>query len=85
MIRERTMAGVARARAKGKHIGRPVVEVDLRAAVAMLNEGYGLKAIAKATGISRSTLRRRLTEAGHLDLTPEIVGVQNSPSEAVVK
>ena len=69
LIKERTNAGVARARAKGKHIGRPVVEVDLRPALAMLREGFGLKSVSKATGIPRSTLRRKIAE----------VGVQKSP------
>ena len=64
LIRERVQAGVDRARAKGKHCGRPVVVIDLRPAVAMLREGHGLKAISKALGVSRSTLRARLVEAG---------------------
>ena len=64
LIRERVQAGVDRARRQGKHLGRPVVQVDLRPAVAMLEKGYGLKAVAAATGVPRSTLRRRLQEAG---------------------
>jgi len=64
MIRERVVAGVRRAQAKGTHCGRPVVEFDLRPAVSMLEAGYGLKAIGKSLGTSRTTLRRRLTEAG---------------------
>lgn len=65
IIRERVVAGVRRAQAAGRHCGRPVVDLDLRPAVAMLEQGHGLKAIAKATGVSRTTLRRRLSEAGH--------------------
>lgn len=65
LIRERVVAGVRRAQAKGKHCGRPRVELDLRPAVAMLDQGHGLKAIAKALRVSRTTLRERLTEAGH--------------------
>jgi len=49
MIKERVIAGVRRAQAQGKHCGRPRVQIDLRPALAMLNEGYGLKAIARAT------------------------------------
>lgn len=64
LIRERVLAGVRRAQAKGTHCGRPVVEMDLRPAVAMLNSGHGLKAIASSLGVSRATLRRRLEEAG---------------------
>lgn len=64
LIRERVKAGVARAKAKGKHCGRPRVELDLRPALAMLQTGYGLKAVSKSLGVSRATLRRRLAEAG---------------------
>lgn len=64
IIRERVIAGVRRAQAQGKHCGRPKVELELRPAVAMLNEGRGLREVAKILGVSRSTLRRRLREAG---------------------
>lgn len=64
LIRERVVAGVRRAQAEGKHCGRPRVEMDLRPALAMLDRGHGLKATAKALKLSRSTLRRRLKEAG---------------------
>jgi DNA invertase Pin-like site-specific DNA recombinase len=63
-IRERVIAGVRRAQAAGKHCGRPKVEMDLRPALAMLDQGHGLKTTAKALGVSRATLRRRLAEAG---------------------
>lgn len=64
LIRERVVAGVRRAQAKGTHCGRPVVEIDLRPAVSMLEDGYGLKAISTSLGVSRATLRRRLADAG---------------------
>lgn len=38
--------------------------MDLRPALAMMQLGHGLKATATALGVSRSTLRRRLFEAG---------------------
>jgi len=63
-IRERVIAGVRRAQATGKHCGRPKVELDLRPALAMLDQGHGLKTTANALGVSRATLRRRLSEAG---------------------
>jgi DNA invertase Pin-like site-specific DNA recombinase len=40
-----------------------MVTVDLRPAIAMIEKGYGLKAVATALGLSRSTLRRRLEES----------------------
>ncbi|GMV42234.1 MAG: putative resolvase/invertase/recombinase [Myxococcales bacterium] len=64
LIQERVVAGVRRAQSQGTHCGRPVVDLDLRPAVSMLNSGYGLKAISKCLGVSRATLRRRLEEAG---------------------
>lgn len=64
LIVERVKAGVDRARRQGKHLGRPKVTLDLRPALAMMDQGYGLKAVAAALGVPRSTLRRRLTEAG---------------------
>ena len=64
IIRERVIAGVRRAQAAGKHCGRPRVDLELRPAVAMLKEGRGLREVATILGVSRSTLRRRLQEAG---------------------
>jgi DNA invertase Pin-like site-specific DNA recombinase len=64
LIRERVIAGVRRAQAQGKHCGRPKVELEIRPAVAMLQQGRGLREVASITGVSRTTLRRRLKEAG---------------------
>ena len=75
LIRERVVAGVRRAQAAGKHCGRPRVELDLRPAIAMLDQGHGLKTTAKALGWSRATLRRRLSEAG---VWPRPEGVHKS-------
>lgn len=74
MIRERVVAGVRRAQAKGQHCGRPVVEMDLRPALALLADGHGLKAISSMLGINRATLRERLRESGRW---PRVVGVEN--------
>ena len=65
LIQERVRAGVRRAQLAGKHCGRPKVELDLRPALALLNEGRDLKDTARILNLSRTTLRRRLTEAGH--------------------
>ncbi len=64
LIRERVVAGVRRAQAAGKHCGRPKVELDLRPALALLEQGRSLKETARILGLSRNTLRRRLREAG---------------------
>ena len=65
LVQERVRAGVERAKAAGKHCGRRRTELDLRPALALLREGRDLKEIARILKISRTTLRRRLSEAGH--------------------
>ena len=64
LIRERVQAGVNRAKARGVKLGRPRVEVDVRPALKMLDSGHGMKETARALGVNRNTLRRRLREAG---------------------
>jgi len=60
LIRERTRAGVAAARARGAHIGRPVVAWEERRARAMIADGRSVEATARALHMSASTLARRL-------------------------
>lgn len=62
LIQERVQAGVDRARAEGKHCGRPRVLVDPRAVESMLVAGHPVSAIAAALGVSRRTVRRRILE-----------------------
>ncbi len=71
LIRERVVAGVQRAKANGKHCGRPKVAMDLRPALAMLREGRGLKEVSAILKVSRATLRRRLQEEGMWPVTSE--------------
>ena len=68
VIRERVTAGVRRAQARGKHCGRPRVEMDLTPALALLEKGHGLKKVSTMLGVNRATLRNRLSEAGHWPL-----------------
>ena len=54
MIRERVNAGLARARAEGKRLGRPRVGADLERRVRELRAaGEGLKRIAREAGVGR--------------------------------
>jgi DNA invertase Pin-like site-specific DNA recombinase len=55
-ISERTRAGMARARAQGKHIGRPTISGALKARIAQrIAAGETPYAVAKALGIDRHT------------------------------
>lgn len=67
IIRERTSAGLAAARARGKVGGRPPAlnEADLEAAKALIaNSNLTVKEIAKRMGCSVSTLYKHLAERG---------------------
>jgi DNA invertase Pin-like site-specific DNA recombinase len=63
LLQERIKAGIARARAEGKHLGRPRRELDLRPAQALLDQGRSMREVANILEVSRSTLRRRLAES----------------------
>jgi DNA invertase Pin-like site-specific DNA recombinase len=67
LIRERTSAGLAAARARGRHGGRPSVMTAHKARVAqeMYRSGqYTIEAIATTLGVSRASIYRHLTRAG---------------------
>ena len=60
MIRDRVIAGLARAREQGVKIGRPITyPVDVESAVAVMRAaGKSLREIAVLTGASKSTVAR---------------------------
>lgn len=59
MIRERVHAGLTRARAQGKTLGRPKVADDIEGAIkARLAVGEGVLKVAKAVGCGVSTVQR---------------------------
>ena len=63
MIQERVKAGLNRARAQGKTLGRPKVRGKVETAVlAARAEGTGKRKIAKQLGIGVSTVNRILSE-----------------------
>lgn len=63
MIQERVKAGLARARAQGKTLGRPKVAVNVERSVWRLRKaGTGKRKIAKQLGIGVSTVMRVLKE-----------------------
>ena len=63
VIRERTMAGLAVARARGKVGGRPAIMTPEKLAVArkMLDDGVPKATVAKTIGVSRPTLYAHLS------------------------
>ena len=64
MIQERVKAGLKRAVAQGKKLGRPKVNKDVEKVVlAKRVEGTGKRKIAKQLGIGVSTVNRILSEA----------------------
>jgi len=68
LIRERTLAGLAAARARGRVGGRPTVwtPAKLSTAKAMQASGdYDVSSIAKVLGVSRASVYRALQSAPH--------------------
>ena len=67
LIRERTASGLAAARARGRHGGRPSVMTGYKLQVAqeMYASGqYTVATIAKTLGVSRASSYRHLTPTG---------------------
>ena len=71
MIRERVLAGMARARSQGKHLGRPRVDADTEGAVrATLAGGTGIVRTAKL-GVGVGTVQRTAKGTQGAGLEPE--------------
>ncbi len=62
LIAERVRAGLAHARAMGKHIGRPRAQVDVDAVTSLRKQGRSLREIALALNIPVSRVRRALSQ-----------------------
>ena len=64
---ERTKAGMERARAAGRKLGRPSVElrpdVNVVQIARLRNRGHSWDAIAKRLGVSRNSIRRVASRA----------------------
>jgi DNA invertase Pin-like site-specific DNA recombinase len=62
---QRRQAGIAAARARGKHLGRPVklTSAQLEVAADLLATGRSRSEVARVLGVDRSTLYRHLSEA----------------------
>jgi DNA invertase Pin-like site-specific DNA recombinase len=60
ILRERTKAGVAAARRRGKHVGRPAKKLDLDHARELRDAGRSIREIAAELNVGRSILHRAL-------------------------
>lgn len=76
MISERTKAGIMRARAHGKRIGRPhrLTEKEAREVLKFIGDGVPIKRIAERFGVSRSTIYRILHRLNKPPTTHQIRG-----------
>lgn len=65
LTRERTRAGMAAAKRRGAHVGRPrkLSAYQLEQAAAMIADGRGRADVAALLGVNVATLRRALTKA----------------------
>lgn len=63
MIRERISAGLARAKANGKRVGRPPAKLPaVKELAKMRDQGKSLRAIAKHFNVSKDAVERRLRQ-----------------------
>ena len=68
LIRDRVRSGLAAAKTKGKHVGRPRVAVDVRRIESLRRQGRSWSEITRETGISKGTAQR--AQASSLPKTP---------------
>jgi len=62
LVAERVRAGLAHARAMGKHIGRPRAQTDIARILTLRGQKVSLRSIAKTLGIPVSRVRRALIQ-----------------------
>ena len=66
LISERTKAGIARAKAQGKHIGGKykLSDKEVKELIELYRQGVPVVRLAKRFGVSRATVYRYLKRAG---------------------
>ena len=68
IIVERVRAGSARAKAEGKHLGRPRINGETeRAILAALAEGKGIRKVARECGVGTSVVQRIAAERANVE------------------
>lgn len=60
LIQERVRAGLRHARAQGKRLGRPGVDVEAKRILEFRAQGASLRAIARQLGVGLGTVHRAL-------------------------
>jgi DNA invertase Pin-like site-specific DNA recombinase len=84
LIRERTRAGIAAARRRGAHVGRPRAKIDIVRAKALMASGKSFRQAARDLGIGTATLFRALrSREGDVSKASEDEGSQ-VPENTVV-
>jgi DNA invertase Pin-like site-specific DNA recombinase len=68
LIRERTRAGIAAARRRGAHVGRPRARIDITRAKALMASGKSFRQAARDLGIGTATLHRALHSPENVDV-----------------
>lgn len=63
IIAERVKSGLARARARGKRLGRPPVSITLQEIKEAQALGLSIRQLPEKLGVSKSTIERHLTRA----------------------
>ena len=66
LIAERVRAGLRNARAKGKRLGRPPVNLDCSQIAQLRAEGCSIRQIAENLGVSRSLVHKTLANRGQI-------------------
>lgn len=76
IIRERVIAGIANARAKGVRLGRPSPDVDQEVVRRLRDSGLTIRAIAEKLNLKRSFVHKTLLD--HSPFFPEISGSETT-------
>lgn len=71
MIRERVNAGLARAKAQGKRLGRPKVHCDAEAIAQAVQGGMSIRMAAQTFAVSPSKVQRILSSLGGPTVSPK--------------
>jgi DNA invertase Pin-like site-specific DNA recombinase len=74
IARERIIAGLRNAKAKGKILGRPEKSVDVSMALELKQQGYTLRQIGKAMGISHTLVNKSISKSANGNSINSMVG-----------